>query len=232
MMWYSGSYMSIAINDIHPWMLSSPDDDAVFTDVILPTLKDLHIKLMALDFQRGDDVAYVFHQHVLRVADMGRDFAAFMGAPEHAAKWYHYALIVHDCGKVVLPHDIWDSERKPSDDVKAQRRAHARLGGELLEQALPSDHPFTAFAADLARHHHEQMDGKGPQGQKAGVLSVWVRTACIVDSFDGMSIKRAHFDNKRDLSPAGVHKRIAEEKGPDQYDTGLVELFGKFLKVA
>ncbi len=220
------------MNDETPaWMLEDPNDDPVFADVVLPFLKDQHIKMIALDLERGDHVAYVFHQHALRVADMGRQFALFLGESENASEWYYNALIVHDCGKSLLPSNIWDSERKPSDEVKAQRRAHAALGGDLIEKSLPTDHPFTKFAADLARYHHEQMNGGGPQGVKAGELSMWVRMACIVDSFDGMSIKRAHFDNKRDLTPAGVHKRIAEEKGPDQYDAKLTKLFGEFLQI-
>lgn len=213
------------------WMTVPAAEDAAFQDVILPVLKDLHIHLIGLDLQRGDHVAYVFHQHALRVAAMGRDFSIFLGATPEAADWYYHALIVHDCGKTVLPPDIWDTDSKPSDEVKAQRRAHAPLGGDLIEELLPADHPFTRYAADLARYHHEQINGKGPMGKTGDELSVWIKAACIVDSFDGMSIKRAHFDNKRDLSPMGVHKRIAEEKGPDQYDADLTKLFGEFLNI-
>ena len=211
-------------------MLDAPENDPVFRDVIAPWLDRQHTELKALDASRPYGVAYVFHAHALRVANMGRDFALFLGTHEHAAQWYYHALRVHDCGKTVLPRDLWDTDGKPSEAVKLNRRRHAPIGAEMIERDLPHDHPFTAFAADIARHHHEQIDGGGIIGLTGDQLSDWVRAACIVDSFDGMSIARTHFGG-RDISPASVHARIAVEKGPAQYDAELTALFGKFLGI-
>lgn len=186
------------------------------------------LAMQYFDAQRPPYATYLLHPHVHRVATMGRDMALYLGAPREAADWYHQALIIHDIGKCDLPVDIWDMDEKPTEAIKAMRRRHAPLGGDKIETELPKDHPFTAFAADIARHHHEQMDGNGFLGMPAGDLSPWVRLACIVDSFDGMSAPRPHF-GARDLSPQSVYRRIAIEKGPVFFDPDLTSEFGAFL---
>lgn len=182
-----------------------------------------------VDRRRPVGATYIFHEHVERVARMGRDFARHLGASLSAAEWFYHALQIHDCGKTQLPSTIWDSTEKPTDAVKAQRRQHAPLGGRLIEAALPDGHGFTDFAAGIARHHHEQMDGKGFLGVDAATLSPWVRIACIVDSFDGMSIRRPHF-GARDTSPKAVYERLSVEKA-GQYDPELLKEFREFLGV-
>jgi response regulator RpfG family c-di-GMP phosphodiesterase len=215
--------------DSPAWMLTPPEDDPVFTRVIAPWLAAQHDALIVIDALRPPEPWYVFHTHVMRVAEMGRDFALHLGAPVSAAAWFHNALRIHDCGKTLLPVEIWDQEDKPSESIKLQRRRHAPLGGQMIEESLPHDHPFTAFAADIARHHHEQMNGKGFLGVNAAELNVWVRIACIVDSFDGMSVWRPHYKD-RDISPLSVFERLAVEKGPAVYDETLTEAFGYFLR--
>lgn len=228
MMWHYGFCMNTP--NLTEWMLAKPEQDSVFQTSIAPWLDGQHVALKELDAARPADITYIFHEHVMRVAAMGRDFARFLGAKENEAEWFYHALRVHDCGKTLLPQDLWDTDGKPSDAVKLQRRQHAPLGAEMIERDLPADHPFTAFAADIARHHHEQMDGGGIMGRRGDELSVWVRMACIVDSFDGMSIKRSHFGG-RDISRHSVFKRIAVEKGASQYDAALTAEFGRFLAV-
>lgn len=210
------------------WMDTAPEDDAVFHDVIAPWLDRQHRLLTDYDAQRPGTPWYVFHDHVMRVADMGLAFALFLGASRNAATWYYHALRVHDCGKTLLPVSIWDSESKPTDAVKNKRRSHAPLGAQMIETDLPSDHPFTAFAADIARHHHAQMDGKGFLGVNAANLSSWVRAACIVDSYDGMSVWRPHYGD-RDITPQAVYQRLSVEKGAEVYDGELLKAFGEFL---
>ncbi len=208
-------------------MRTAPQDDPVYRGSIAPWLSQQHDALKSCDAHRGKPF-YIFHTHVERVADMGRDFALFLGADINAANWFHAALMVHDCGKTILPVHIWDSEGKPTPVMKAKRRSHATLGAQMIEHDLPHDHPFTAFAADIARHHHEQMDGKGFVGVPAGDLSEWVRIACIVDSYDGMAVWRPHYGD-RDTSPDAVYERLSVEKGPAMFDPALTEAFGHFL---
>ncbi len=211
-----------------------PDNDPIFTDVIAPFLDARHQALIDLDNERraiaGAEIFYVFSDHVLRVAQMGRDFALFLGLSNNECAWFYEALRVHDCGKAELPADIWDRKEKPTTELKDLRRTHAPVGADVITQNLPHDHPFTAFADRLARHHHEHMDGTGTLKVSIKDTDIWMRIACIVDSYDGMKVWRPHYKD-RNISPPAIIERLAVEKGPNIYDKELVQKFSTFLKV-
>jgi HD-GYP domain-containing protein (c-di-GMP phosphodiesterase class II) len=123
---------------------------------------------------------------------------------------------------------------KPEDDIKNLRRTHVDLGLAMVDQAikdgeLPDQHPFIALMRDIMLNHHEQMDGKGFRGIKGDALSLPVRLACIVESYDGYSIARPHFGD-RDISPEGVLARMRDDKGADLYDMELFNAFAQYKR--
>ena len=77
---------------------------------------------------------------------------------------------------------------------------------------------------DIMVHHHENMDGSGTHGITADQISQPVRLTAIVEAYDGYRIWRPHFGD-RDISPAGVLKRMRKEKGADIYDMDLLAAF-------
>lgn len=212
----------------------APHNDPIFAKVIAPFLDARHQELLDLDGARrniaGGDIYYIFSDHVIRVAEMGRDFALSLGLNEHACEWFYHALRVHDCGKSDLPADIWDRTDKPTEELKHLRRTHAPVGADAISKNLPEDHPFTAFADRIARHHHEHMDGSGTLGINIGDTDIWMRIACIVDSYDGMQVWRPHYKD-RDISAPAIIERLAVEKGEKIYDKELVQKLSNFLKV-
>lgn len=211
-----------------------PDDDKVFHNVIAPFIQERLDALQTLDNARrdyvGDEIYYIFTDHSHRVATMGRDFAQYLNLDPIKTAWFYQALLIHDCGKALLPVDIWDRTEKPTEELKALRRTHSPVGADAISKALPSDHPFTPFADRIARWHHEHMNGSGTLGITIAQQDIWLRIACIVDSYDGMKVWRPHYKD-RDISPPAIIKRLAVEKGPTIYDGELVEKLSEFLKL-
>lgn len=218
---------------------SWPDDfdvrtDEVFQKTIRPFIERQLEELKDFDVQREAWVKehlpadykfiYRFHEHTYRVADDMRAAALHLGLPENVAENLYWAMLPHDIGKKALPVDLWDMVEKPSQDIKDERRSHTDLGAEMARNELPADHPFVQLVIDIMKNHHEEMGGGGYHGLKADALSAPVRLACIVESFDGYSVFRPHFGN-RDISAAGVIKRMRDEKGAELYDMTLFESF-------
>ena len=169
-------------------------------------------------------VTYIFHEHASRVAEDMRLTATHMGLGDVAAANLALAMLPHDIGKTALPVDLWDSMDKPDEATKALRRSHTSLGATMLDEAFAGkDHPFIGLMRDIMLNHHEQMDGNGFHGLPADALSLPVRLACIVESFDGYAIPRPHF-GARDIAPASVLKRMRDEKS-GMYDMELFEHF-------
>jgi response regulator RpfG family c-di-GMP phosphodiesterase len=169
-------------------------------------------------------MTYRFHDHTLRVADDMRKTAMHLGLSETCAHHLYLAMLVHDVGKIKLPVKLWDMVDKPDDYIKNERRRHTGLGVDLIHKHLPQEHPMIELMVDITAYHHENMDGSGYLGLTGDDLSLPVRLACIIESFDGYATVRPHFGD-RDVSPAGVIKRMREEKGAAIYDLELLEAF-------
>lgn len=169
-------------------------------------------------------MTYRFHDHTLRVADDMRKTALHLGLGETCAHHLYLSMLAHDVGKIKLPVKLWDMVEKPDDYIKNERRRHTGLGVDLIQKHLPNEHPMTELMVDITAYHHENMDGSGYIGLHGDDLSLPVRLACIIESFDGYSVVRPHFGD-RDVSAAGVIKRMRDEKGAGIYDLELLNAF-------
>lgn len=188
-------------------------------------IKQQMAELEAFDEQRPDGRTYIFHEHAHRVANNVKKTCLHMGLGDLVAENMYWAVLPHDIGKKNMPLGIWDSEEKPSPDMKRFRRAHTLLGAQIMQEHLADiDHPFIDLMVDIAAHHHEQMDGEGTHGIPGYQLSAPVRLAAIVEAYDGWRIWRPHYGD-RDISPPGVLKRMRDEKGADIFDMKFFKAF-------
>ena len=115
---------------------------------------------------------------------------------------------------------------QPEDETKARRREHTTFGVQIVENHIQVNHPFIGLMKDIMLYHHEHMDGSGHFGLTGDQLSLPVRLACIIESFDGYSIPRYHFGD-RDTSTPAVLERMRTEKGESWYDMELLEAFAE-----
>lgn len=169
--------------------------------------------------------AYEFHTHAERVARHVQQLAKASGYNDHMSEVLYWATLPHDIGKTALPVTIWDLKDKPTTNQKAERRTHTTKGVEIVRAAFGDEcntDPFLRLMIDIMENHHETLDGQGFLGKKADDLSREVRIACICDAFDGWSVARPHFGD-RDISPAGVIKRMETEKD-GQFDKKLLKI--------
>lgn len=188
------------------------EDDDICQRIFKPFIEKYMAQLAALDAQRPAGIHYIFHEHARRVAKDVEQTCLKLGLGETVARNMYWATLPHDIGKARLPAEIWDTQEKPSDELKALRRTHTILGTKIVDEDLGEiDHPFKELMRDIMLNHHEQMDGEGTHGLPGDQLSAPVRLASIVEAFDGWSIPRPHFGD-RDISPAGVLKRMRTEK--------------------
>lgn len=214
--------------DIHRWPNHFDfDTDPVCQAVFRPFIEEELEKLKAYDQQRPDGITYIFHEHAQRVAGNMKKTCLHMGLGNAAANNMYWAVLPHDIGKRALPIEVWDSEEKPTAQMKNYRRTHTMLGAEIVDALFPSiKHPFKDLMVEIMAYHHEQMDGKGTLGLPPEKLSKPVRLAAIVEAYDGYRIWRPHFAD-RDISIPAVIKRMREDKGAEIYDMELFEAFAE-----
>lgn len=201
------------------------ETDSVCQDIFRPFILGELQALKNYDEERPEGHNYIFHEHAERVAGNIEKTCLHMGMSARVAKNMYWAVLPHDIGKRQLPVDIWDSEEKPTLADKKFRRTHTMLGAQKVDEYFPKiDHPFKDLMKDIMLYHHAQMDCGGPLGADAATLSAPVRLAAIVEAYDGWRIWRPHYGD-RDISPAGVLKRMRDEKGAEIFDMELFEAF-------
>lgn len=192
-----------------------------------PFILEQMAELKQYDEQRPDGVTYIFHEHAERVSQNVRKTCLHLGLGETVAENMYWALLPHDIGKKNLPLTVWDTDGKPTQELKDFRRTHTLLGAQIVNEHFPDlDHPFKDLMIDIMVNHHEQMDGQGTHGVSGDQLSAPVRLASIVEAYDGWRIWRPHYGD-RDITVPGVLSRMRDEKGAEMFDMELFEAFAE-----
>lgn len=163
--------------------------DQLCQNLFKPFIEEELIRLRAYDQLRPEGVTYIFHEHAQRVAGNIKKTCLFMGLGEIVATNMYWSVLPHDIGKRALPPDVWDSEEKPTDQMKEYRRTHTQTGPEIVNALFPaSTHPFKDLMIEIMAYHHEHLDGSGTHGLSAAKISMPVRLAAIVEAYDGYRI--------------------------------------------
>ena len=219
------------------------ENDPICQEHFKPFIEDTLTTLKNLDKQRlkRAHTEYIFHEHAPRVAKLTEDFCLHLGMDEKTARNMFWATLPHDLGKFLVEDErfenaahIWEEFKdKPSDDIFDLRRTHGDLGAEFMEECFArnteaKNHPFFSLMHDIAQKHHESLDGNGPLKIEAAEITAPVRLVAIIEAFDGYTIKRAHFPQNRDTSPAGALVHMA--KKTEQFDQDLFRKFSSFIK--
>ena len=106
------------------------------------------------------------------------------------------ASSLHDIGKSKIPESILNFPGKLAPLEYDIIKKHTILGCEMLEEISSSvDEKIINHAKDIARYHHERIDGTGyPYGLKGEDIPISARVVSIADSFDALTSARSYKD--------------------------------------
>jgi len=130
----------------------------------------------------------------------------------------HWAALLHDVGKLVVPHDILNKQGKPTDEEWAILQSHPLEGEKFVE-------PLAEWLGEWAKaigQHHEKYDGTGyPRGLAGQDISMAARIVAVADSYEVMTAARAY---KRPMPAAEARRELARCAGT-QFDPMVVRAF-------
>lgn len=128
--------------------------------------------------------------HVVRVSKVSGILARKMGINERDAELIELVAPMHDVGKVGIPDSVLLKDGKLSPTEYEIMKTHTTIGYEILSEH-PSD--MVQLAAIVARHHHEQWDGKGyPDGLAGKDIPIECRIISVADVFDALTSRRPY----------------------------------------
>jgi putative nucleotidyltransferase with HDIG domain len=159
--------------------------------------------------------------HSAAVAIYSRDIAERIGLPEDQRVLAHLAGLVHDIGKVGLPAGLLEKAGPLNLEERRQMESHSAIGERILGKV--DDY---AEIAEVVRHHHERVDGRGyPDGLSGDSIPLISRIIAVADAYNAMTSDRPY----RDAMPSRVARLRLAQAVESQFDTGVVAAFEAIL---
>jgi len=126
--------------------------------------------------------------HEERVGALAMAIARDMGLPEDSVEGVRVAAAIHDIGKLQVPIEILSRPGKLGDAEFAIIKTHPQVGYDIL-----SGFEFPWPIANIARQHHERMDGSGyPNALRGEDILLEARVLTVADVVESMSSHRPY----------------------------------------
>lgn len=156
------------------------------TEIVLGAVADIGIRAWLDLLWRHDITVY---QHSLSVAGFAAAFASELGFSRADRHRLAKAALLHDVGKSRIPLSILNKPGPLTPDETETMRTHATIGAELLS----ASGRFESEVIDVARSHHERLDGSGyPDGLDGNAISDLVRLVAICDVHSALTERRVY----------------------------------------
>lgn len=126
--------------------------------------------------------------HQLGVGHLGEAIARQLGIDDAMARLIRQSGVVHDVGKVSIPAEILTRPGRLNQLEYSLIKKHPEVGADILAEAsLPWP------IAEVARQHHERMDGSGyPDGLAGSAISLPARIIAVADVIEAMTHHRPY----------------------------------------
>ncbi|KQT65961.1 hypothetical protein ASG54_17260 [Aureimonas sp. Leaf460] len=175
-----------------------------------------HALLNLTQLKSIDSYTYL---HSISVSALMIGFCRHLELDDETVQVMGLAGLMHDIGKVSIdPAILVKTGALDNEELEAIRR-HPAAGHAILERS-----DFPPVVLDVARHHHEKMDGSGYPDRLGADISSHARIAAICDVFDAVTSVRPY---KRPWTPVEALSQMAQWKG--HFDPDYLGRFTSWL---
>lgn len=126
--------------------------------------------------------------HERRVGEIAVAIGRAMGFDDERLTGLRVAGFLHDVGKMTVPIEILSKPGRLTPLEFEMIKGHAQAGCEVLSHVA-----FPWPVAEVARQHHERMDGSGyPCGRVGDQIAVEARIVAVADVAEAMTSHRPY----------------------------------------
>lgn len=172
------------------------------------------------DFETGAHLDRMSHYAQL----IARAVAPQCGLDDEAVEHIFLFAPLHDIGKIGIPDDILRKPGRLSDEERITMKTHAAEGGVIIDALLAhfgmEGLPHASVLRNIARYHHETMNGLGyPDGLQGEQIPIEARIIAVADIFDALTSRRPYkeawstdvaFDELRALAGDTLERRCVD----------------------
>lgn len=159
--------------------------------------------------------------HSRRVASMALRIGKALGLTEQQLEALHEGALLHDLGKLSVPHTILHKPAALSFDEKALVRCHPNVGSEMLLSLGGFDR-----AAEVLRAAAERFDGQASDpAADVNAVRLCGHIVAVADAFDAMTHRQIY----RDALPSSDATREILRCASTQFDPRVVSVLLQLL---
>ncbi|MBN1664522.1 MAG: HD domain-containing protein [Deltaproteobacteria bacterium] len=161
--------------------------------------------------------------HTVNVGILTMSLAQYVGFGGPDLNKIGTAAILHDVGKITIPHDILSKQGALTPEERHVIENHT-INGAMHLLALGNISPLAVLTA---MEHHIKYDGTGyPQTKKPWETNIVSQMTTIADVFDALYTKRPY----RNPLPITEIARIMKEESGATFNPYLLERFFNMLE--
>ncbi len=165
---------------------------------------------------------YETEEHVERTREMAARLGKALNLSDTDIGKLELLAIMHDIGKVAIPHQVLLKKGKLSDEEFEIMKQHTIKGYRIANAS-----PELSSIADCILSHHEKWDGTGyPNKLKGEDIPLLARIISTVDSHDVMVHDRPYH---RAMPEEDAIKELRRCAGT-QFDPNIIEVFTRLLE--
>jgi putative nucleotidyltransferase with HDIG domain len=178
---------------------------------------------MLLDVVRMKTADQYTYLHSVAVCALMLKFARHIDLTAEEVRECGLAGLLHDVGKMRIPENVLHKPGPLTDEEFEVVKSHAQEGFQIL-LGIPD---LPGAALDVARLHHEKIDGSGyPLGLSGDQIPHIARMGAICDVYDALTSDRAY---KAGWEPAQAIEKMLASDG--HFDRELLKAFAECLEL-
>lgn len=190
---FKESYFDVAMKCLEEDnILQQIKDKTYLTDNALACTKFIHSTEEAFDYLKMIVYSIDFRSdhtvtHTINTVSIAVNIAMHFHMSDKEIEYIYIGALLHDIGKVAIPHAILESPGRLSDSEMAVMRTHVEETAILIKDVIPDE------VYRIAIRHHEKLDGKGyPYGLTGDELSLSERIVAVSDIISALSSRRSY----------------------------------------
>ena len=167
---------------------------------------------------------YTYH-HSLSVSVLSVAIGQAMGLNPREIKRLGRCAMLHDIGKMMIPHEYISKPAKLSPAEFANVKRHPEIGANYLKKEFIGNEELW----NSVRFHHEKVDGTGyPNGLTGKAIPLFSRITSVADVYDALTSYRPYREPMR--PPANAIELLMSETGT-AFDLEVVQAFVKRIEL-
>jgi HD-GYP domain-containing protein (c-di-GMP phosphodiesterase class II) len=168
-------------------------DEVATVQTLIASVRSTTTLAQHRDFETGAHLDRMAHYARL----IARDVAPECGLDDEAVEHIFLFAPLHDIGKIGIPDEILRKPGRLSAEERATMKTHAEEGGGIIDALLAhfgmEGLPHASVLRNIARCHHEAMNGQGyPAGLSGEQIPLEARIIAVADIFDALTSRRPY----------------------------------------